>query len=105
MIGLEVERALQGRFPLLQSLARQPEHQIEVEIFETTPAQQPKSRLRLSGGMIPAEELEQSIVEGLHPEADPIHARLAQEARFPFRHAAGIGFKGPFLEERQIEPL
>ena len=53
--------------------------------------------------MLTTEQLQQSIIEGLHTETDPVHAALAQEPRLTFGNAARIRFQGPFLELRQIQ--
>ena len=57
----------------------------------------------MRGGMLATEQLQQSIIEGLHTEADSVHAALAQEPRLSFGNAAGIRFQGPFAQLRQIQ--
>ena len=41
---------------------------------------------------------EQSVIERLHAEADPVDAVLAQEPRLAFRNAARIRLQGPFAQ-------
>ena len=53
--------------------------------------------------MLATEQLQQSIIEGLHTETDPVHAALAQELCLTFGNAARIRFQGPFLQPGQIE--
>ncbi len=43
--------------------------------------------------MLATEQLQQSIIEGLHTETDPVHAAFAQEPRLTFGNAARIRFR------------
>src|SRR5689334_17601159 len=96
MVGLQGKGGTQRCLPMGEGLAGQTEHQIDIEIIETVPAQQVERSLRLRRVMLATEQLKQSIIERLHAKAKTSDAQIAQQFRLSFGNASGIRLQRPF---------
>jgi len=103
VLGLQCQGGVQIRQGLLQALAGQAIHQVQVEAFEM-----PGGQGGGAEGLVPvvdaAQGLEVSRVEALDAEGHPVDAGGAK-ARELFRlHRAGVGLQGDFRPRLQWHP-
>src|SRR6266487_5989436 len=79
MLRLERDGFLQRQSPLLNGLAWQAEHQIDVDVREPDCAQKTKRLLGLLCAVFSAEQFQQCVVPRLNAETDPSYSQLAKQ--------------------------
>ena len=78
MFGMQSDRSLKRRLPIVKRLSRQTEHQINVQIVETRIAQDVKRLCSLRRVVFAAENFQQPVVPRLHAKTDAIYAAAAE---------------------------
>ena len=81
---------------MIHRLARQAEHEIEVDVVEPGIAQLPVRVDCGRDGMHAADHVEQLVVERLHAHGDAVHAKLAEESCLLRRDRRWVAFDRPF---------
>src|SRR5205823_8741383 len=98
VIGLEGDSCLQCGFPLLNSLTRQSEHEINIDARESGSSQDMERLFGLLRVVLPPQELQQFIIPRLNAETDPVYPELAKNRSFARRHAPGVRLDRPFCK-------
>ena len=104
MIGTPAEHAVDGACPSVEVEARQAVHEIDAQIGAARVARRLERGSRAARVMEPAEPRENRVVEGLHAEAQPIHAAGAIALELRAGHALGITFDGDLGVGDDVEP-
>ena len=96
MLRLEGGQSLDGVLPLWEGLVGQAIHQVEVDVVEPGGAGGPVGFDRAVGGVAAAQELQQTVVKGLHTDAQTVDALAQQALAGGSVKVAGVGFDGDF---------
>src|SRR5581483_9303827 len=105
VLRLQVHRSLQRKFPLLDSLAGQTEHEIDIDVHESGESEKFERLLRLLRIVFASQQLQQFIIPGLNSQANPRYAKFVEKCSLASRHASRICLDGPFNKRREIKPL
>jgi len=78
VLGFEAQSGLQGPPPQVEGLAGNAVDEIDGKIRETGAARSDDRIEPLAAAVAPPEERQDPVIEGLHPDAHPVDAGLAQ---------------------------
>src|SRR6185295_11000697 len=79
-------------------------HQVDVEVVEARVPRELDRRIGLRTVVDAAQSLQAGVVEGLHPEADPVDAGSAVMLEAAVFGGTRIGFEGDLQPGREPEP-
>src|SRR5208283_868771 len=99
------QRLDQGCLPDGQRLAGNREHEVEVQIVETGPAQDVERLKDHFARVDPAQPVEQRFVERLHAHRDAVDAEIAEQFRLVGGYGGRVAFDGEFGRAQQFEPF
>ena len=103
MFAAKVEGVFERRLPDVHGLTGNGEHEIDIQILETSLAKNIERFEDLLSRMDASEPFEKFFVERLNTHGDAIDAVVAEEFGFVFGNGGGIALDGPFRRVCEAE--